>query len=173
MTPSPANPNLADLAAGQPEAYAALYGRFGTPLLRVARTLLRSAAEAEDAVQDVFVDLARYRRRFALVTDLDAYVFAVLRHSVQRRLRRQLARDQHMEKLAQIQSAQEKPVGADGELDLEAAINALPPQQREVVALKTDGGLTFRQIAEVLRISPNTAASRYRYALEKLREALR
>ena len=44
--------------------------------------------------------------------------------------------------------------------------------QREVIALKVDGGLTFAEVAACLGVSPNTAASRYRYALEKLRAAL-
>ena len=51
---------------------------------------------------------------------------------------------------------------------LERALAALPTDRREVIALKIDGGLTFREIAAVLGISPNTAASRYRYALAEL-----
>jgi RNA polymerase sigma-70 factor (ECF subfamily) len=48
----------------------------------------------------------------------------------------------------------------------------LPEDRREVIALKIDGGLTFQEIAAVLGIGPNTAASRYRYALAELRDAL-
>jgi DNA-directed RNA polymerase specialized sigma24 family protein len=55
---------------------------------------------------------------------------------------------------------------------LVAAVAALPEAQREVVALKIDAGLTFAEIAAVTGTSLNTAASRYRYALEKLRTAL-
>ena len=51
-------------------------------------------------------------------------------------------------------------------------IRAAAAEQRDTVALKIDGGLTFAEIAAVMRTSPNTAASRYRYALEKLRAAL-
>ena len=47
-----------------------------------------------------------------------------------------------------------------------------PTEQREVIVLKVDAGLTFAELAAVLGISANTAASRYRYALEKLRTAL-
>jgi RNA polymerase sigma-70 factor (ECF subfamily) len=49
----------------------------------------------------------------------------------------------------------------------------LPSEQREVVVLKIWGGLTFAQIAEQLELSAHTAASRYRYALSKLRESLK
>jgi len=49
----------------------------------------------------------------------------------------------------------------------------LPPEQRAVTHLKLWEKLTFEQIAETLDIPANTAASRYRYALDKLRERLR
>jgi RNA polymerase sigma-70 factor (ECF subfamily) len=54
-----------------------------------------------------------------------------------------------------------------------AALDSLPLEQKAVVALKVWENLTFAQFAEVLDIPPNTAASRYRYALDKLRDALR
>ncbi len=89
MANPPANPLVAALASGQPEGLAILYDQLGSALLRVARVMLRSSAEAEDAVQDVFVELVRHRDRMSRVQDLDAYVFAMLRHAVTRRLERQ------------------------------------------------------------------------------------
>ena len=53
------------------------------------------------------------------------------------------------------------------------ALAELPAEQRAVVHLKFWEGLTFEQIAEALDIPLNTAASRYRYGLDKLREWLR
>ena len=55
---------------------------------------------------------------------------------------------------------------------IEAAIQTLPDYYKEVIILKIWGELTFEQIAETLDIPMNTAASRYRYALEKLRRTL-
>jgi RNA polymerase sigma-70 factor (ECF subfamily) len=55
---------------------------------------------------------------------------------------------------------------------IEAALRRLPEVQREVLVLKTWAGLSFPQIAAALAISTNTASSRYRYALVKLREEL-
>jgi RNA polymerase sigma-70 factor (ECF subfamily) len=52
-------------------------------------------------------------------------------------------------------------------------LGELPPEQRAVVHLKLWEGLTFEQIAASLDLPPNTAASRYRYALDKLRDHLR
>ncbi|HYG34785.1 MAG TPA: sigma-70 family RNA polymerase sigma factor, partial [Clostridia bacterium] len=53
---------------------------------------------------------------------------------------------------------------------IQEAMNRLPEIYREVVTLKVWGGLTFAEIADSLDISPNTAASRYRYGLEELRK---
>ena len=57
--------------------------------------------------------------------------------------------------------------------ELAIALGELPPDQRAVVHLKLWSGLTFEQIAETLEIPLNTAASRYRYGLDKLRARLR
>jgi RNA polymerase sigma-70 factor (ECF subfamily) len=53
---------------------------------------------------------------------------------------------------------------------LQTALGRLPAEQRQVVTLKIWGGLTFAEIAGALDIPANTAASRYRYALEELRK---
>jgi RNA polymerase sigma-70 factor, ECF subfamily len=167
MTPTPANALIAAMAAGRPEAFAALYDLLGPRLLRVAQAML-PGGEAEDAVQDVFVELVRRRGDLSRVLDLEAYVFAMLRHGVGRRLQR---RQTEKRKLLQLTPVDQSSPPEQNE-ELEAALAALPAEQREIVALKIDGEMTFAQIAEMMRISPNTAASRYRYAMEKLRSAL-
>ena len=55
---------------------------------------------------------------------------------------------------------------------LQVALAALPGKFREVITLKIWGDLTFAQIGETLQISPNTAASRYRYGMDALRAQL-
>jgi RNA polymerase sigma-70 factor (ECF subfamily) len=164
-----------ELAAGDAGAFAALYDRLAVRLLNTARTMTASAALAEDLVHDVFAELVVHRHRLAAVTDLDAYVFTMLRHAVSR-VRRRAAIDRRA-RAAVLASRTAEGRLADRPVDvpddgLEAAIAALPADQREVVALKIDGGLTFQEIAAVTGVSANTAASRYRYALEKLRTRL-
>ena len=56
---------------------------------------------------------------------------------------------------------------------LSEALHELPPQQRAVVHLKLWEGLTFEAIADALDLPLNTAASRYRYGIDKLRQRLR
>jgi RNA polymerase sigma factor (sigma-70 family) len=162
------------LAAGDPAAFAALYDRLGPRLYATAHTLTGSAAEAEDIVHDLFVELATHRHRLNEVNDLEAYLFTSLRHIVSRRWRR---RDVHRRALEQLATehrdgspdAHASPVPDE---ELARAIAHLPEAQREVLALKIDGGLTFAEIARVTGTSLNTAASRYRYALSQLRQLL-
>jgi len=167
---SRSNPTVLDLAEGKPEAFAALYDAMGQRMLRVAATMLNSRADAEDVVQDVFVSLVRSRQRLTQVVDLEAYVFAALRHAIGLRAIRQKTENRHF---AELTAQQREQTGrANDSPDLESALAALPAEQRQIVTLKIDGQLTFAQIGEVLAINPNTAASRYRYALEKMRAAL-
>jgi RNA polymerase sigma-70 factor, ECF subfamily len=165
------DPRSADLAGGRADAFAALYDEFGPALFRTARRLLGSPEEAEDAVQDVFVALVRARRDLAGVGNLRAYLFAALRRACADRAGRR-ARGRAMPIGSVPEPAAAEPPEAERSARLERARLALPPEQREVIALKIDGGLTFAEVAAVLGISPNTAASRYRYALERLRTAL-
>jgi RNA polymerase sigma-70 factor (ECF subfamily) len=162
----------AGLAEGRADAFAALYDRFGRPLYRVAWTLLRSRPDAEDAVQEVFLGLLRARSSLGRVENLRAYLFSALRHAVAR-----LAARRKTEVLpADDPAARERD--AAGDIDPETfqllarGLAALPAEQREVLSLKIDGELTFAEVAAVLGIRPKTAASRYRYALEKLRATL-
>ena len=60
----------------------------------------------------------------------------------------------------------------DNRAFIRRAISRLPKKQAEVVVLKVWENLTFSEVADVLDESPNTIASRYRYALQKLTEVL-
>ena len=163
------------LAAGDPEAFAALYDQLAVRLFNTARTMTDSLPDAEDTVHDVFVELARSRDRLARITDLDAYIFTMLRHAVSRRRRRRDVDRRAIDTVARQRAEAGRFATQPAELAddaLTAAVAGLPPAQREVLALKIDGGLTFAEIAAVIGTSINTAASRYRYAIEKIRATL-
>jgi RNA polymerase sigma-70 factor (ECF subfamily) len=162
------------LAAGEERAFRSLYDRVGARLYRTALGLLGRREDAEDAVQDLFLSLVRSRRKLSAVKDLTPYLFTALRHSAARIL----ARRRRDPVTSEAVSGGEVP-GAPSVEDpserarlLESARRSLPPEQQEVLTLKLEGDLTFAQIGNVLGVTPSTAASRYRYALEKLRAAL-
>jgi len=170
MTPVPDDELVEGLAAGNENAYAALYDLYGAALFRVAVAIIGSREEAEDAVQDVFVALVRAGGRLRAVRDLKAYLFASLRRAAVRRVQQQRRRP-----LGPVAVSRATPPAetSDAAVRLERALASLPAAQREMVALHVDGGLTFAECAEALGIRPGTAAGRYRYAIEKLRDALK
>lgn len=157
------------LREGRDDAWAALYDRAAARLFRVAWGLLGQREEAEDAVQEVFVGLARARNTLGEIRNLDAYLFAALRRACAH-VHEQRARKRTVESARTVERDAREADAPDPEI--QAALSRLPLDQREVLLLKIDGGLTFAEIAETLEISPGTASSRYRYALEKLRGAL-
>ncbi|GIX01267.1 MAG: DNA-directed RNA polymerase sigma-70 factor [Thermogutta sp.] len=173
------NDEWADLLArfrdGDPTALAELYDRFAGRLYRVAFRMLGEHALAEDAVQEVFLGVLKVRHRLGTLEDLSAYLFCCLRRAAAR-LQAVRHRDQRTECDRFHNSATCTPEGQHGETiwseTVLRALQRLPSEQQEVVLLKIDGELTFAEIATVLGISPNTAASRYRYALQKLRQYL-
>jgi RNA polymerase sigma-70 factor (ECF subfamily) len=147
------------------------FDRHGAALVLLARQCVGCRAEAEDVVQEAFVRFWRSRER---VNDPAAFVFACVRRCAldwqrsQRRLahrEEQVARPEAEPQFAQADDNERKAA-------IETALRELPREQSEVLVMKIWGGLTFTQISAALEIPTNTATSRYRYAVAKLREAL-
>jgi RNA polymerase sigma-70 factor, ECF subfamily len=170
------DPLLSGLSLGDDRAFALVYERVGARLLRTATAMLGRPEDAEDAVQEVFMALIRSRRCLSEINDLTAYLFAALRHAAARCA----ARRGHASPLLDCETKAPEngnhfEAVAHSELQegLQLALAQLPPEQREVVSFRLAGELTFAQIGQLLEISTQTAASRYRYALEKLRGLLK
>ena len=160
------------LANGHEGAFAEFYDSVGEQMLHVAYAILGQREDAEDIVQEVFVSLVRSRRALASVKDLKSYVFASLRRACGRCFVARKRGRKALETIAQDVRDGQAACTEQKDVRLEQALASLPHEQREVIVLKIDGGLTFAEIAAVTSISPNTAASRYRIALEKLRDRM-
>ena len=147
------------------------FSEAGPGLVLFARQFVRSVADAEDIVQEAFV---RFWRKQHSITNR-ALLFATVRSIALDLLRRDARRARReADALADADHTVEPQFD---ELDeskraLAAAIDRLPAEQREVLVMKIWNELTFADIASVLDISQNTAASRYRYALAALKKNL-
>jgi len=159
---------------GQPVEHwiAGTYDVLGPELYRQALMILGDVGLAEDAVQGAFVRLLK-RGRMDDVVCARAFLRVVVRHEAYGLLARR--RPTAAIELAEARLLE--PMDQSGERgeeqrQLEQALRQLPSDQREVIQLKVWERLTFAQIGEVLAIPANTAASRYRYAMARLREIL-
>ena len=151
------------------------FHQYGPKLLLCARQWTRSVADAEDVVQEAFVRFWRHQRGLQgepmalLVTSVRRAAFDLARRNGRRAAREERSMDDVSEQVAVFRSALE---GDERRAAIEDALQRIPPEQREVLVLKIWGELTFEQIGAELELSPNTAASRYRYALAALRQEL-
>lgn len=143
-----------------------LYQETGRGLFAYARSILRDAATAEDAVHQVFLNLLS-KPWDALPREPRPYLFRAVRNACSNQ-----RRSEQRESSRRRNSPMFVASDGLGELadQLESALLDLPLEQREVVVLRIWGQLTLEAAAEVVGVSANTAASRYRYALAKLRD---
>lgn len=164
----------AALARDDPAAVELIWDRYARDLFALLLASLCSRHDAEDVLQAVFVRIVRKRRHLAKADSLDAYVYAIARHEVAgflRQRRRKPAPEGRFD--AWLQNAEAGDGTTDLAEEMQAALARLPQTQREIVVMKVYRDKTFREIAETLKLSLNTVASRYRYGMEKLRALLK
>jgi RNA polymerase sigma-70 factor, ECF subfamily len=146
----------------------ALYRQHGPALLLFATAMAGERSRAQDAVHQVFLKMIE-DGNLQRASNKKAYLFACVRNALlnEARLRaRTVALDAEP---AWFNSPGQDPAE---ELNLRRALIELPDDQRQIIVLHIWGDMTFLEVAELLEISPHTAASRYRYGLAKLRESL-
>ncbi|MFB3881138.1 MAG: RNA polymerase sigma factor [Armatimonadota bacterium] len=153
-----------------PATLASLYDLHSAGLYRYLLALLGSEADAEDALHDVFAKLARHD--LGRIRDTQAYLFAAARRQGIQVLRDRGRRRDHEPEVSWLDLPAADPEDLALALDLDRALRRLPPEQREVICLHVAEGLSFREISAACRIPLNTAASRYRLAIARLRALL-
>ena len=161
---------LRRMADGDREALAELYDRHAAALFSHAAALARSTSDAEDLVQSVFVKIAGLGARLLGIRSAGAYMHGILRMAFLEGIRR---RDRVAEApLDEMRIPASDGAPAADRLALNTALGRLPAAQREVVMLHAVHGLTFREIAAMVRAPLWTVASRYRLGMNRLRGIL-
>ncbi len=160
-----------------PDEIENLYDDHAQALFAFLLNFTRNEADTRDVIQEVFIKMARQPERLEGVRDKRAFLLRISHNAAINLMRRRGTREKNREQLM-VESAGVFAPATDPDeqafrAGLTAALGELPPDQRAVVHLKLWEHLTFEAIAGTLDIPINTAASRYRYGLDKLRERLR
>lgn len=140
-------------------------------LFRYAFFRTESRADAEDIVQEVLLRLFRSEKDLARVKDIEGYLLRSIANrccDYHRRRRRTVPLDE----AAPLVVSDDDGLPEEERKRLEALLSDLPPEQAEVIRLKTSDRLTFARIAQLTAASEATVKSRFRYGIEKLRNML-
>lgn len=154
-----------------------LYDQHAQALFAFLLNVTRHGEDTRDLLQELFIKLARQPELLKGVREERSFLIRLSHNAAIDLMRRRGTREKNHEQLA-VESATAFAPSADSDEDafceaLASALGELPPDQRAVVHLKLWERLTFEAIADALEIPINTAASRYRYGLDKMRERLR
>lgn len=152
----------------QPGWCEALYRAKGAELILYGRALGLSHAEAEDVLQETFLALTKLPEPPQRPDYYSIRAFRNRALNYRRSLWRRLARE--WESRSWFEPAE---VNEPGEVQAMNALARLPRPQREAIVLKIWHNCTFEEVGQLLGISPNTAAGRYRYGLQKLKSVLK
>jgi RNA polymerase sigma-70 factor (ECF subfamily) len=154
-----------------------LYDNHAPALFAFLLNLLRNEADTQDVMQELFLKLACRPNLLENVRDERGFLLRLGHNLAIDLMRRRGTRDRNYDQLAleptELFAKSTHPDEQTFREKLAEALGELPADQRAVVHLKLWEDLTFEAIAETLEIPPNTAASRYRYGLDKLRDRLR
>src|SRR4029434_8089277 len=156
---------------------ARLYDNHAPALFAFLLNVTRSETETRDVMQEVFARLAARPERFDGVRDERGFLLRLAHNLAIDQNRRRIAHARAIERAAlepaDLFTNAPDPDAKAFQEAVSSAMGELPEDQRAVVHLKIWEDLTFAEIADTLRIPANTAASRYRYALDKLEGLLR
>lgn len=155
------------LAAGDRAALAALYDLHGAMCYRAALVTAGSSSLAEDAVQEVFMRIARDPARPAAAANLAGYLLRMAQNAAI-----DLLRIRRHRPLVGDCAAPADAADHDRDARIAAALASLPEEQRSVVQLRVWEGRSLEEVGGILGVSPNTVSSRWRYAVEKLTHLL-
>jgi RNA polymerase sigma-70 factor (ECF subfamily) len=158
------------------QALRQIYEKYKDTLLTLAALLLQDKNKAEDILHDVFVSFAEDVRQFHLYRSLKGYLVSRLVSRARDIYREKMYRVVGLDSAGPIKAEAGGPTEAvfgDEEMrPLTDGLAQLPFQQREVIILRLQGGMRFRQIAELQKVSVSTVRGRYRYGLDKLQSIL-
>lgn len=167
---------LERLREGDRTAFEIIYRRYHVRLYTLALRYLKSRADAEDAVQQLFVKLWTIREALFVTQSLNGYLYGMLKHSVLNHIRNNVNALRHNYKVVQKQPQYDDDLWTYAERHhrselLGLAIAKLPPQQRTVASLRCEG-YSNQEIARRLNLSIHTVNTHYRESMKALKAYL-
>ena len=148
-----------------------IFDQMSASLLGYLKTMLLDEHLAEDVLQNVFIKIFKAVMSDYKIKNLKAFIFTVARNEANRE-RHKNKKISYISLAGQVFIYNSNKIKDQELSNLQEALLSLPVKQREVVYLKIYAGFSYPEIGQCMDISENTAASRFRYAMEKMRSFL-
>lgn len=178
-SPPPPAPTLTALAArfqrGDRDAFSLLYARLRPGLVHAATGIVRDPSEAEDVVQWTFLQAWQRRASLRDPARLSAWLRRIATHRALRRIGRRSRLqdlDAHLDALVTQRSAFDDVSHAEHRRLLRRSLTGLSPRQHDVVKLRTQRGLSFKEIGQRLGCSHVSARVNFTYGVRNLKAQL-
>ena len=149
------------------------YDKYADELYKYALMILADQGAAEDAVQQVFVKMMKMGNSILQIESHDGYLRKAVRNECYDIIKKHGRFNGLLKKLSSmpiIEGLGKKETHEEERELLEGAIKKLSPKEREVLHMKVYENRTLSEIGNITGVSVNTVASRYQYALSKLRQ---
>lgn len=160
------------------EAFAILYNQYWRSLLTYASKRLPTIQDAEEVVQEIFINLWERRHTLEISGSLDAYLHAAVRYKIYNRYRDYFNNHQAhlipgLDEVEDITATDEQLDHKELESKMRSAIDSLPCKCRDAFLLSRESSLSNKNIAQRLGISVNTVEKHIGKALRLLRLKLK
>lgn len=165
---------------GDVAAFETLYQRHRGPLYRFLLNQSQDTQAAEDIFQEVWSRIIRSRDRYRPAAKFATYMYHIarncfldhVRHSGRQPVLVSIDDDPPVELVAVTNNPEAAAENSNASAYIQAALDGLPPEQREAFLLREEAGLTLEEIGQVTGVGRETVKSRLRYAVAKLRKSL-
>lgn len=167
---------------GDMAAFETLYAQHKAPLYRYFLRQGQSREQASELYQEVWIKIIRAKDRYKPTAKFTTYMYTLAHNCLLDHLRKQSRNPQHSAESMRIEpdeAAADKREGPEsGAATLQTverfrqALDALPDEQKDAFIMREEGGLSLSEIATATGVSAETAKSRLRYAVNKLRHSL-
>jgi RNA polymerase sigma-19 factor, ECF subfamily len=164
------------VSRGHPDAFESLYNRHWASLLDEAYRRLQIREDAEEIVQEIFIDLYIRKDTIVIEYSITAYLHRAVQFAVYKKIRSYIA-DRKYQQLAKLQLSRLPDPIIHAEYNdlassLQKAISSLPQKCREVFLLSRERGLSHHEIARQTNISQSTVEKHISRAIKSLRKAI-
>ena len=165
------------LKKGDQQAFTEIYNRYAGKLTGFACSKLYNLDDAKDILHDLFVKLWENREQLVITSNLQSYLFAVIRHRIIDKIRKNITCEEYASIAQSLTAINQRSIDKEVEAreleqSIEKSLAQLPARVKEIYKLSRDEGLSNNEIAGKLNLSEQTVKNQLSAALKHLRKSL-